>query len=346
MAGKKGATIKDIARAVGVHPSTVSRALKMGSKTPPSPDVVERILAAAAELGYQPNRIAASLRTSRSMLVGIMVTDMADPLFPPIVRGMESVLEPLGYNSLIVNTDDDPARAARLLQVLRERGVDGILNGAVLQEDRPTVTAMEQGLPIITFNRRLANGLVPSVVSDQEEGCASVINHLYGLGHRRIALICGPQDKSTGLVRAQASIAALKSLGIEPPAHAVAFARSWKEDEGKRCAVAILGSTYEPTAIVCSNDRLAIGALRELKMRRIPCPERVSITGYNDSLNVDLLEPPLTTVRVLKHEMGAVAARTLLDLLDSPEASEAPQVLHSVIPTELIVRRSSGPAPT
>ncbi|SES30966.1 transcriptional regulator, LacI family [Tranquillimonas rosea] len=341
MSNRRVITIKDIAREVGVHPSTVSRALKKDSKTPPSQDVVDRILAAAETMGYRPNRLASGLRTSRSMLIGVMVTDIADPLYPRILRGIESVMEPLGYNSLIVNTDDDPVRACKLIEVLGERGVDGILNGAVYFGDSPTLSAVENGLPIVTFNRRLEGEAVSSVVSDQEEGMSAVVKHLYGLGHRRIGLICGPQNRSTGQGRAKACFETMAELGVTPPGEAVVSARSWQEDEGARGAAAILGTDFDPTAIVCCNDRLAIGALREMKVRRIACPDRISITGFNDSLNVDLLEPPLTTVRVPKQEMGAMAARTLLDQIESPGPVRG---AHSILPVELLVRRSTGPA--
>lgn len=334
-------TIKDIAQAVGVHPSTVSRALNKGAKTPPSQEIVEKIAAAAEALGYHPNRMASGLRTSRSQLIGVMVTDMSDPLFPPIVRGIESVMEPLGYNSLIVNCDDDEARCARLLNVLRERGVEGILNGAVFIEDQATIDIYKRGLPIVTFNRCMIGSPIPSVVGDEREGFVSIVDHLYSLGHRRIGLICGPQNRSTGLFRMRACVDRLRELQIEPHGDVISFARSWEEAEGARGIAAILESKYDPTAVVCCNDRLAIGAIRELRMRRIRCPEHISITGYNDTLNVDLLNPPLTTVRVRKQEMGAVAARTLLDLIDGREIGRGSQ---SIVPVELIVRRSSAAA--
>lgn len=340
---KKTITIKDIAKAVGVDASTVSRALNKGAKTPPSQEVVDKIIGAAEALGYRRNRMASGLRTNRSWLIGVMVTDLSDPLFPPIVRGIESVMEPLGYNSLIVNSDDDAERAARLLGVLNERGVDGIISGGVFNEDPATLDLYRKGLPIVTFNRRILDGSVPSVVSNEQDGFSSVINYLYSLGHKRIGLVCGPQNRSTGLLRMRACYDALRELQIEPPPDAVSFARSWEETEGARGVAAILKSSYDPTAIVCSNDRLAIGAIRELRIRGISCPQHISITGFNDTLNVDLIDPPLTTVRVRKQELGAIAARTLLDLLESHESARGAQFM---VPVELIVRRSSAVART
>ena len=179
---KKRITLKDIARETGVHVSTVSRALDPVERKTITDEVAKRIQAAAESLGYRPNRIAAGLRTNRTMTVGVMIPDITNVIFPPILRGIESVLEPLGYASIIVNTDSERDREVRLLDVLRDRGVDGIIHAAVLRSDPSIAKAAQDGLPVVTLNRKVEFSSIPYVINDEDAGifrccstCASLV---------------------------------------------------------------------------------------------------------------------------------------------------------------------------
>lgn len=337
---KKRPTIRDIARETGVHASTVSRALDPNARNLLSAEVIERVRDAAARLGYRPNRLAAGLRVNRTWSVGVMIPDITNTLFPPIVRGIEDVLEPRGYASMIVNTDNIPEREDRLFDVLRERGVDGIINGAAQRSDPKMVEVAAAGIPIVTLNRRIDGASIPYVINDERQGIRLVLQHLHDLGHRRIATIAGPQTFSTGQMRLEAFRKTSSELGLADTETPAVVAEHYDETEGQRCAGQILDGYPGITAILCANDRLAIGALKTMHTRGLDCPEDISITGFNDMPFLDFLSIGLTTVRIKQFEAGQESARILMAMID--DAEHSPQV-ETVLPVELIVRESCAP---
>lgn len=236
---KKTVTLRDLAKATGVHVSTVSRALDPTNRSALSEDVVKRIRELAKEMGYRPNRLAAGLRTNRSMTVGIIIPDITNSLFPPLLRGIESVLEPSGYATIIVNTDNLADREIRLMDVLRERGVDGIIHAAVLSDDPKVSEVANQGMPVVTVNRKIGQSNIPSVVSDDAHGIHLSLQHLYEQGHRKIAHIAGPKDLSTGQIRLAAFRMAQSKLGLKSVDCPVSFANKFDESEGRNCAKSI-----------------------------------------------------------------------------------------------------------
>ncbi|WP_173513398.1 LacI family DNA-binding transcriptional regulator [Sinorhizobium psoraleae] len=337
---KKRITLKDIARETGVHVSTVSRALDPVERKNITEEVVKRIQAAADALGYRPNRIAAGLRTNRTMSVGVMIPDITNLIFPPILRGIESVLEPLGYASIIVNTDSDRDREARLLDVLRDRGVDGIIHAAVLRSDPSIAKAAQDGLPVVTLNRKVEFSDIPYVINDEDAGICQMLRHLRELGHERIAHIAGPQDLSTGQLRLAAFRKAADDLAAAIDEDLIVTATRFDEQEGRRCLTALVSSGEVFTAVLCANDRLALGAIEALRERGIDCPRQVSVTGFNDMPLLELIRPKLTTVRIQQHGAGRAAANILLRLMNA----DAPNVdIETVLPVELVVRESTAP---
>lgn len=331
-------TLKDIANATGVHVSTVSRALNPNLSKSLTAEVVERVRAAANEMGYRPNRLASGLRTNRTMSIGIMLPDITNTLFPPIVRGAETVLEARGYTSIIVNTDGDADRAARMLGVLLERGVDGIIDAAVERHD-PLMEDAIKSLPVVTANRRVEQPSLPSATNDDAAGVASIVNHLVDMGHRQIAHIAGPQELSTGKTRLNAFLHAAKARGLNIPQSAIQYAVRFEEEEGRRCTKALLDSGAAFTAIACANDGIAIGAIDAMRSAGLSCPDDISVTGFNDMPFLDRIPPALTTVRVQQFEVGRVAAKLLLELIDAPDTPTKNEVL----PVELIKRDSVAP---
>ena len=250
---RKSVTIKDVAREAGVHVATVSRALSPNSRAKLSAEVVAKVRKTADAMGYRPNRVAAGLRTRRTMTVGVMIPDIANTIFPPIVRGVESVLDPAGYASILVNTDNDPDREARLLDVLMQRGVDGIIDAAVTHVD-PHLERLATEVPIVTANRMVEGAGIPAVISDDAGGIRMMVEELSDAGHRTIGHIAGPRDLSTGIQRREAFDAATRGLAIQVPAGAVVQAQLYAEDEGRRCALAALKEAPAVTALLCAND--------------------------------------------------------------------------------------------
>ena len=335
-------TLKDIARATGVHVSTVSRALDPVARTTITREVTERIQDVAAQLGYRRNRIAAGLRTSRTMTVGVMIPDITNVIFPPILRGIESVLEPLGYASIIVNTDSEREREGRLLDVLRERGVDGIIHAAVLRNDPAIARAATEGLPVVTLNRKVENSRIPYIVNDDEGGIAEMLRHLHDLGHREIVHLAGPQDLSTGQLRLAAFRKSAKRLRIGADSSRIVTATRFDEREGARCVRQLIAAKVRFSAILCANDRLALGAIEALRENGIDCPRQVSVTGFNDMPFLELIRPKLTTVRILQHAGGQTAANVLLTLMNGSPPKSIPY--ETVLPVEIVVRDSTAKA--
>jgi LacI family transcriptional regulator len=338
---KNAVTLKDIARETGVHVSTVSRALSPNAQNTLTEQVIKRVRETAERLGYVPNRLASGLRTNRTMTVGMMIPDITNAVFPPMVRGVESVLEPMGYASIIVNTDSQPEREHRLANILRERGVDGLIHAAVLRNDPKIDALAAQGTPVVTANRSIDSPDIPAVVNDDAHGIHLMLRHLHEFGHRRIAHIAGPQELSTGQIRYEAYLDAARGLGLDPPATSIAMAARFDEKEGYRCAQELLDSGPPFTAILCANDRLALGAIGLLRARGIDCPGQISVTGFNDMPMLDLISPPLTTIRIQQFEVGQVSARILLQIMTEKDSNHPKE---TVLPVQLIRRKSVAPA--
>lgn len=333
---KKYVTLKDIARETGVHVSTVSRALTPNARASLTDEVVAMVRETAERMGYRPNRLASGLRTNRTMSVGVMIPDITNSLFPPIVRGVESVLEPEGYASILVNTDSDPAREARLYDVLRERGVDGVVNAAVERRD-PAVEKLFTEIPVVTVNRKVDGTSIPSVISDDVGGVTLLVQHLHRAGHTQIGHIAGPATASTGVVRRAAYESAMHAIGEATPLRLIVDSRAYNEAEGERCADELLDRHPELTALLCANDRLAIGALDALTARGLSCPGDVSVTGFNDIPFLNLIPPGLTTVQILQFEIGRTAAEILLKMMTGPDR---PMPTTTILPVSLIERGS------
>lgn len=350
--------MSDVARLAGVDSSTVSRALNIRTSVLLRPETVARVLAASEKLGYRPNVLARGLRTQRTNTVGLLLPDVTNPFFPPIIRGIEDVFGPAGYMLLIANTDNVAEREDQWLDNLVARQVDGMML-ATSHLDIATDADRLGGIPFILVNRRDRTDVVPSVVPDDAVGVRLVVEHLHALGHREIGLVSGPLNTSTGRVRRDTFLEVCASLGL--PTDMVVHADLYDLPSGRN-ATELLLNTHgtRPTAIFASNDLLAAGALTALRARGLRVPSDVSLVGYNDIPLVDLLDPALTTVHVDQYEMGHQAALLMLtllaqdsvpppvqdpgttppkDVIDGPTPASERSV--TIIP-ELIIRRSTS----
>lgn len=328
-------TLKDIARDVGVHVSTISRALNPNTTHAVSIELMNKIKRASARRGYKPNAAAYLLRTNRSRTIGVVVPDITDPVFPPIIRGIEDALARHGYVAILVNTDGDPRRQAQAVDALRPRGVDGLILASVTRHDGDAAR-LTAGIPAVTVSRRTDERGFSSVVHDEDDGVYRVLTHLASLGHRAIATIAGPQTISTGYNRYSSYMRFTEEFGLtERPI--TSFARAFNEMEGERCAEELLLARQPFTAVACANDRLAVGAITAFRRHSVECPRDVSITGFNDMPLADRLSPALTTVRVQHYKAGTEAAELIVDTVEN--GIETPR--HIVLPVELIVRAST-----
>lgn len=327
-------TLKDVARAVGVDVSTVSRALNPDSRHRVSGALSEKIRKVSRRLKYLPNTAASSLRTARTRTVGVIVPDIADPAYPPIIRGIEDALVASGYVAILANTDGDEQRQQRIVETMRARAVDGLILATVARDD-PALSHLAASVPVVTVVRACDDQRIAAVVHDQEDGIRRILTHLVSYGHTEIAAIAGPQSLSTGYRRYRAFEKHRKLLGVGRTKPNVAFATAFNEAEGERCAEELLVRRQSFTALVCANDRLAVGAIAALRRRGLECPDHVSVTGYNDMPLADRLSPALTTVRVRHQTGGLESAGLLVEMM----RGAAPR--HVVLPVEIVIRGST-----
>jgi LacI family transcriptional regulator len=337
--GGERATLKDVANLAGVHPGTASRAINAETRPLVNQETARRVLAAADQLGYRPNPIARGLKTSRSYTVGVLIPDLTNPLFPPIVRGIQDRLEEAAYTPLIANTDNDADRERADFEAMRARQVDGLIT-ATARRDHGLPAGLENvDLPVVLVNRRLEDGARPSVVADDRRGVQLAVEHLVGLGHKRIAHLAGPQEFSTGYLRHEGFIAAMRDAGLDPDPGVILAGSAFLESEGERLCNELLDRDPGVTAIFAANDLMALGCYDAFVARGIDCPGQISVVGYNDMPFAGWFSPPLTTVGLPHYEIGARAAELLLDRLRD---SEAEPVQVQLEPT-LVVRGSTAP---
>jgi LacI family transcriptional regulator len=337
-------TLRDVAIRAGVHPATASRALNPETRILVSEDTARRVLDAAETLGYSPNPVARSLRTRRSHTVGVLIPDLNNPLFPPMVRGLEDRLAAAGYVALIGNTDSDDRRERMVFDQMRARHVDGLVLATARLHHPLLAEAARAEIPVVLINRLAQDYSFPSVSVDNERGVRMAVSHLAGLGHRRIAHIAGPQEMSTGLSRYRGFVTAMESSGLPVDSDLVVFAKAFTVEEGVRCARLLLDQGASPdgcTAIAAGNDMLAVGCYAALDEAGLSCPEDISVVGFNDMPFIDRLRPPLTTIRFPHYQVGTEAAQLLLERI----AEHAGPVKILYLAPELIVRGSTARVP-
>jgi LacI family transcriptional regulator len=333
-------TLRDVARLAGVHPGTASRALNEDTRELVNGETARKVMSAAADLGYRPNPMARGLKTNRSYTIGVLIPDLTNPLFPPMLRGIEDRLEEAGYTPLIANTDNQPEREALHTATMRARQVDGIIAATARQDHRAINALSTNGLPVVLLNRWLPGVGISSATPDDRVGQRLAVEHLIDLGHQRIAYLAGPQDLSTGSERKAGFIEAMGSAGLEADQSLLAVGAGYSEAEGARLTRQLLDSRRDFTAIAAANDLFALAALDVLAERGFRCPNKVSMVGFNDMPFAARFQPPLTTIRIPHYEIGAGAADLVLERLQDPDV--APR--HLRLQPTLVIRKSTGPA--
>lgn len=341
--GGRSTTLKDIAREAAVSLSTASRVLSR-ARTGGAVDTpaATRVIAVAAELGYEPNLSAASLRTNRTHMLGVLVPHLTDVVLSTIYEGIDAHASARGYQTVVANSLDDPAeqrlRAERLLQ----RGVDALLFGDARLDDPYLDELAARNVPFALVNRR--HPPYDSATCDDHAGGVLVGNHLADLGHREIAVIAGQRHASTGVDRTEGFLTTLKERGVDvSPSHVVYS--GFDSQAGREATLQLMSSTRPPTAIFAVNDVTAIGVMGALRDLRYKAGRDVAVVGFNDISFAADLPIPLTSVRSPLREMGSAAARLILDRLQGAFTGTTPPDSGQIrLPPRLIVRESSDPS--
>ena len=336
---ERQSTLRDVAAAAGVHPATASRALNPGTKLLVSEETARRVSEAAERLGYRPIPVARSLRTRRSHTIGVLIPDLNNPLFPPIVRGLEDQLAEHGYVVLLGNTDADLGREHLVFDQMRARHVDGFVLATATRNSPILAEAAEAELPVVLMNRTAQDYPFSSVSVDNEQGLRAAVAHLVSLGHTRIGHIAGPQDVSTGAARLRGFREGMASHGLPLAEDQVVYSSGYSIEEGARRGRELLSARGDLTAIVAANDMLAVGCYGALDELGLGCPQDVSVMGFNDMPFMDRLHPPLSSIRFQHYQLGTEAARLLIERI---ETGDGPVKILFLAP-ELVARGSTAP---
>jgi LacI family transcriptional regulator len=335
---KNKVTIKDVAAAADVHSSTVSRVLNPATRSMVSEDVARRVTKIAGDLGYARSALASGLRTGKSYTIGVIIPDLSNPVFPPVVRGIERALSTAGYVALLADSDNNPQSERAIYDSLRARSIDGLILATAHTED-PIVTAcVQEHLPVVLVNRSVAAHDVTEVVNNDDLGIELAVDHLCGLGHRHIAFLGGPENTSTGLNRRNAFERIGNAGRFDFAAELCVSCDAFSESAGAAGMQTILQRKGGFTAVVAANDLLALGCYDALAGAGLDCPSDVSVTGFNDMPFVDRLSPPLTTIHIQHDELGVQAANLLLEEI---RGENVPRKTVRLDP-ELIVRGSTA----
>ena len=327
-------SMADVAVRAGVSTATVSRSLR-GSRV--APETRERVLRAAEELQYVPSPAASQLASGRTRSVGVVVPFAARWFFSEVISGVESITRPAGLDLLLYDIGN-PTSRDRFFEVLPlRRRVDAALVVATSLTQAQQDQLRGLGVPLCVLGSRVDG--FPSVRIDDVRAGAVAARHLVGLGHRRLAMITGdpadPVGRATTAQRRAGFVGVLEEFGLDA---SLVVSEDWGSAGGARAMERLLGETVPPTGVFAESDEMALGALRTLRAAGLPVPGRVSVVGIDDHELAAAVE--LTTVAQPAREQGAAAARALLDTLAGSGSTE-----DLVLPTRLVVRRSTAPPP-
>lgn len=332
------ATVRDVALRAGVSTSTVSHVLNRTRFV--SEAARDRVLAAMRELDYAPNAAARMLTLKRSNAIGLIVSDIRNPFFASVARGVEDVAQGHGYTLVLCNSDEDIRRETACLKALQTRQVDGIVLASAGVADAYVTRLVHAGFPIVLVDRELPELGIPAVLLDNEEGAYRAVTHLVARGHTRIGMISGRRSISTTTERVAGYRRALQEAGVEPESGLVISGESTSEG-GTQAANALLDLVPGPTAIFSGNNLMSIGGLQAIVSRGLSVPDDVAMVGFDDFPFPwsDAFRPHLTTVAQPTYELGRRAAEMLVQGLRGQRSQSAERV---VLEGKLLVRESSG----
>lgn len=340
MAGQAGITLRTVAEAAGVGVSTVSRVIN----SPPdererwaSAATVERILSCAEALGYRRNLHAASLRTARTLQVGVVVPRLQDFVLATVFEGIDEAASERGYAAFVTNSlDDEAQRESRIRQLLNRR-VDGLILSDARTDDAVLRRLSEASVPFVLASR--SSGVYPGAFADDFRGGYLVADHLARRGYRDLAIIAGPDFTSTANQRIAGFRTGLNEYGIDLDPRRV-VRTGFDAAAGREGVRELLAQGTAPSAVFATNDFAAIGAIGALREQGLSVPDDVAIVGYNDTPLAESLSVPLTTIRSPMVEMGRAAFHLLEEML----AGRAPESVH--LEPKLIARESTGADPS
>jgi DNA-binding LacI/PurR family transcriptional regulator len=327
-------SIKDVAIAAGVSTATVSRVL--ADKPYVRGEVRDRVMAVVKELNYSPNRVARNLRSRKSNVIGLIVSDIENPFFQQISRAVEDVAYEQGYSVMLCNNDENPEKEILYLHLLRDENVAGIILSPTRQTADNFSATSELNIPMVVVDRRVSDAEVDNIVIDNVQAAHTITTHLIEHGYRRISAIFGI-GSTTGRERREGFVQALKAYDLQPSADLVKYANP-REDDGFNTTLKMLQLPEPPEAILTSNSLLAAGALHALRESKKTIPEEIAFASFDETTWAKLVVPALTVIEQPTHDIGRTATELLIKRIQDPTRSTREITLKS----KLIVRQSCG----
>ncbi len=331
--------IKDVAKKAGVAPITVSRVINNSGYV--SDDVRNRVEQAIDELNYIPNKLGPSMRSKRSNTIGLIVTDITNPFWTTVVRGVEDASYQAGYHIFLCNSDESVVKEQEYIELLLSRQVDGFLIAPADTEFGTLERIRKQKKAIVLLDRYIADSSIDIVRGNSEDGAYVLTKHLLDLNHKHIILLNGPESVSTAVDRAQGYRRAMKEAGFGDDAMKI-FWGEFAQESGYQQTLSALQLDSRPTAIVAANNFIAIGATQALDRLGLQIPDDMSLVVFDDLPENINLRPFFTSVTQPAYEMGFLAANTIFDSLKSKKTIAPKQI---ILPFEFHMRVSSGPPP-
>jgi DNA-binding LacI/PurR family transcriptional regulator len=332
-----GVSIRDVAERAGVSIATVSRAVNRIPTV--DPELAQRVWRAVAEVGYLPNTQARALVSGRSRMLGLIVSEITNPFFPELVQEFENLAVEQGYEVLVGSTSYDPARTESLIRRMLQRNVDGVAVMTFGIEEELVQKLVEREFPLVFVDAGPALPNIRLLKVDYGEGIRQGVQHLAALGHRRIAFITGPMRLRSAVARRDAFVRSMAELGLTvPPEHIVEGSHTM--EGGKAAMEKLAAMDALPTAVMCSNDMTAIGALHALYRTTHQVPRDISVVGFDDIHLAQFMLPPLTTVQMSCQELAAAAVEALRAGIEPAHPKAAKSEWH--ISTRIVVRQSSA----
>ncbi|HEX7556740.1 MAG TPA: LacI family DNA-binding transcriptional regulator [Leptolinea sp.] len=329
-------TIQDVAKRAGVAPITVSRFINNSGYC--SAETRIRVESAIAELGYVPNRLASGLRSKHSKTLALVVTDITNPFFTTIARGVEDTANDAGFIVIFCNTDEDLSKENNYLHMLLEQRVGGIILVPALSVPDSVAFIRKHETPVVVLDRRISGAKTDVVRCDSEKGAYQLVQLLLSLGHQNIAMLSGPRGTSTAEDRVAGFKRALSEVHLESLMERVQYG-SFTQQSGYDMTILAMAKTPRPTALFAANNFIAIGASKALQTLNLSVPEEVALVGFDDLPPTLITFPFLTVASQPAYEMGQKATEILLAQLSNDPPEEFQEI---ILPAEIVVRKSSG----
>jgi LacI family transcriptional regulator len=329
------AKIRDVAEAAGVSPATVSRVLNGNVEV--REDLRIRVRDAVAALGYRPNGLARSLRTRATMVLGVVISDITNPFFTAMVRGIEDVAQKTGYSVVLANSDEDLEKEQRYLEVAAAEQMAGVVLSPASSRRTDTSILEQYNIPLVTVDRRLSSREVDSVTINNHLAARQATEHLASQGCRRIAFVSGPSTTTTGERRLAGYRAALRSAGLDTGPDLVKRA-DFRVEGGYHATLELLSGRRQPDGLLVSNNLMALGSLRALQEKGVNIPDDIAFASFDGISWARTLRPTLTVVEQPTYEIGRRAAELVLARVADAEGP-AQRV---VLPASLKIGESSA----